>query len=43
MKVGGKAKLYIPSELGYGDNPFPNSPIQPGQLLIFDVELIASE
>jgi FKBP-type peptidyl-prolyl cis-trans isomerase len=34
---GGKIKLYIPSELGYGDNPRPGSVIEPGALLIFDL------
>lgn len=38
---GGKAKLYIPAELGYGDNPSaPGSIIEPGSLLIFDVQLV---
>ena len=38
---GGKAKLYVPAELGYGDNPAaPGSIIEPGSLLIFDVQLV---
>ncbi len=41
--VGGKVKIYIPSELGYGDNPRPGSPIQPGDVIIFDCEVIAFE
>lgn len=42
MKPGGKTKLYIPSELGYGDNPArPGSIIQPGDALIFDLELVS--
>jgi FKBP-type peptidyl-prolyl cis-trans isomerase len=41
MKEGGKIKLYIPSELGYGDRPArPGSVIEPGDALIFDVELL---
>ncbi|MGC9451710.1 MAG: FKBP-type peptidyl-prolyl cis-trans isomerase [Oceanipulchritudo sp.] len=41
LKEGGKAKLYIPSELGYGDRPSrPGSVIEPGDTLIFDVELV---
>ena len=43
MKEGGKAKLYIPADLAYGDNPRPGGPIQPGHTLIFEVELIKVE
>ncbi len=40
LKEGGKAKLYIPSALGYGDRPSrPGSLIEPGDALIFDLEL----
>lgn len=41
LKEGGKIKLYIPSELGYGDRPSrPGSVIEPGDALIFEVELL---
>lgn len=35
---GGKIKLWIPAELGYGDNP--NGPGGGNQALMFDVELV---
>lgn len=40
MPVGSKYMFYIPSDLGYGTNPPPGSVIQPGSLLIFEVELL---
>lgn len=40
MKVGSKYMLYIPSELAYGRNIRPGSPIGPNQTLIFEVELL---
>lgn len=43
MKEGGKAKLYIPSDIAYGDNPRAGGPIKPGSTLIFEIELIKVE
>ncbi len=35
---GGKLKLFVPSKLGYGDNP--QSGIPPGSPLVFEIELL---
>ena len=40
MKVGGTARLVIPSTLAYGANPRPGGVIQPFNTLVFDVELV---
>ena len=40
MPVGSKWKLYVPEELAYGKNPRPGGAIQPGMMLIFEVELL---
>lgn len=40
MSEGATYEFYIPSELAYGNNPPPGSSIEPGSVLIFEVELI---
>ena len=37
MPVGSKWELYIPANLGYGNNP--SGPIPPGSTLIFEVKI----
>ena len=43
MKVGDKWELVIPPELGYGDNPRPGGLIKPGDVLVFEIELLGIE
>lgn len=40
MNEGATYEFFVPAELAYGNNPPPGSPIQPGSVLIFEVELL---
>jgi FKBP-type peptidyl-prolyl cis-trans isomerase len=41
ISTGGKAELYIPSDLGYGSRGTPDGSIPPHSTLVFTVELIS--
>lgn len=40
MPVGSKYRLWLPSELGYGEGGTPGGPIGPNATLVFEVELL---
>lgn len=40
MKTGSKWRIFIPPALAYGNNPPPEGIIQPGSVLIYEIELI---
>lgn len=43
MKVGGRRLLVIPPEQAYGDQPPPGSGIEPGETLVFVIDLTATQ
>jgi peptidylprolyl isomerase len=40
MKIGGRRVLVIPADLAYGQNPPPGSGIEPGEPLVFVIDLV---
>lgn len=40
MKMGGSAKVYVPSMLAYGSRPQPGSGIKPFENLVFDITIV---
>jgi peptidylprolyl isomerase len=40
MKVGGRRKLIVPPELGYGTQGYGRGVVPPNALLVFDVEVL---
>ena len=41
MPVGSSFRFIIPADLAYGNSPPPGSPLKPGSVLIFEVELLS--
>lgn len=40
MPVGSKYKVWIPADIGYGENPPPGAPFGPNATLAFEIELL---
>jgi len=43
MKPGAKYELFVPPQLAYDLRPPPRSPIPPGAMLVFEVELLSAK
>ena len=43
MRVGDKWRVFIPARLAYGDRGTGGGEIEPGEMLIFDIELLNIE
>ena len=41
MRVGGKRRVYIPSNLGYGSSGSSNGVIPPNSALVFELDLVS--
>lgn len=40
MSTGARYRVWLPPELAYGDNPPPGSGIEPGDVIVFDIEML---
>ncbi|MCA1748665.1 MAG: FKBP-type peptidyl-prolyl cis-trans isomerase, partial [Parasphingopyxis sp.] len=40
MNTGATYRVWLPPELAYGDNPPPGSGIEPGDVIVFDIEML---
>ncbi|MDR2036637.1 MAG: FKBP-type peptidyl-prolyl cis-trans isomerase [Bacteroidales bacterium] len=40
MNEGSVWEVYIPAEMGYGENPHPQSGIKPNSVLVFEIDLV---
>ena len=43
MQEGSKWRIYIPTELAYGERPHPGGVIKPNMALIYEIELLSIE
>lgn len=40
MNTGARYRFWLPPDLAYGDDPPPGSGIEPGDILVFDIEML---